>query len=448
MSWRCRPITWSPMSGRPGFSAGSLACCMRRSAAGSPIRCRRCGCSTPISLSGSGRGWPGRCWRGSWGTGGLSWPGPRCRPAVRSSAGAAARFAVPAETAAGLRALARENGVTMFMTLFAAYAVLLGRYAGLEDVVAGTPVANRNSAETEGLIGFFVNTLVLRADLAGDPPFTELLGRVRAMALGAYAHQDLPFEQLVDALVTDRDRSRTPLFQVFFAYARQGRGGGRPRLGGAEITGTGIPRVTALFDLSLTLADAGEGGLAGGIEYSTALFDHATVQRAAGHLAVLLGAVAADPGARVPDLVLVTAAERREPSGWAWNGARAWSRRCWRYGRPAAGTCRWIRGTRRRGWRSCWPTAARGCWWVTAGWPGPWPAGRRRGPGRDLAGRPGGRPGWRRCGWMTRGRRRRSGGARSRPGRPGRGRPGARGWRGGSPPRGRPGRAGGRGAAP
>src|SRR6266487_3221686 len=364
MSWRCRPITWSPMSGRPGFSAGSLACCMRRSAAGSPIRCRRCGCSTPISLSGSGRGWPGRCWRGSWGTGGLSWPGPRCRPAVRSSAGAAARFAVPAETAAGLRALARENGVTMFMTLFAAYAVLLGRYAGLEDVVAGTPVANRNSAETEGLIGFFVNTLVLRADLAGDPPFTELLGRVRAMALGAYAHQDVPFEQLVDALVTDRDRSRTPLFQALFNYdagdgggagagqdrdrGRDGdrerdrdrererdRGRGRDAAGGGAagagaggggdaglVLGDVRAAVVAKFDLRLVLARAG-GGLAGELEYGTALFDRGSAERMAGQLVLLLGAVAADPGARLSGLPAVTAAERELLAEWNDTGSPA-----------------------------------------------------------------------------------------------------------------------------
>ncbi len=101
-----------------------------------------------------------------------------------------------------MRAVARDGGATMFMTLLAVYAVLLGRYSGQDDVVAGTPVANRNRAETEDLIGFFVNTLVMRTDLSGDPTFTELLGRVRGMALGAYAHQDLPFEQLVDALVS------------------------------------------------------------------------------------------------------------------------------------------------------------------------------------------------------------------------------------------------------
>src|SRR6185437_4592338 len=112
-------------------------------------------------------------------------------------------FTVPARTADRLRAVAREGGMTVFMTLLAGFAVLLGRYSGVEDVVVGSPVAGRNRAETEDLIGFFVNDLVLRADLSGDPPFTGLLGRVRRTALEAYAHQDLPFERLVDELITE-----------------------------------------------------------------------------------------------------------------------------------------------------------------------------------------------------------------------------------------------------
>src|SRR5580693_2865721 len=132
----------------------------------------------------------------------LDLPADRPRPPVRSAAGAVRRFTVPAQVAGRLRAVAREAGATMFMTLFAVFAVFLGRYTGLEDIVVGTPVANRNRAEIESLIGFFVNTLVLRADLSGDPSFGELLGRVRSTALAAYAHQDLPFEQLVDELVT------------------------------------------------------------------------------------------------------------------------------------------------------------------------------------------------------------------------------------------------------
>src|SRR5262249_7751043 len=117
-----------------------------------------------------------------------------------------------------LRALSRTAGASMFMTLFGAFAVLLGRYSGQDDIVVGTPIANRNRAEIEDLIGFFVNSLVLRADLSGDPTFAEVLARVRAVTLAAYAHQDLPFEQLVDELGVPRDRSRTPLFQVQFDY--------------------------------------------------------------------------------------------------------------------------------------------------------------------------------------------------------------------------------------
>ena len=158
----------------------------------------------------------------------------------------------------------------MFMTLLAAFSVLLGRYSGQDDVVVGTPVANRNRAETEDLIGFFVNTLVLRADLSGDPEFTGLLGRVRGMTLGAYAHQDLPFEQLVDALVSDRDRSRTPLFQTSFRYAAEdpaesenlpahaGAGAGGDAAAGTMSAGSRAVK----FDLSVMLAEAGGGGLA------------------------------------------------------------------------------------------------------------------------------------------------------------------------------------------
>ncbi|MET7339665.1 condensation domain-containing protein, partial [Nonomuraea sp. NPDC005650] len=148
----------------------------------------------------------------------LELPTDRSRPAVRDSNGAAIDFRIDAEVSRRLQELSRRTGATMFMTLLAAYAVLLGRYSRQDDVLVGTPVANRNQAETEDLIGFFVNTLVLRADLSGDPTFTDLLQQVRATALDAYGHQDLPFEQLVDELGVERDRSRTPLFQSLFNY--------------------------------------------------------------------------------------------------------------------------------------------------------------------------------------------------------------------------------------
>ncbi|MFJ1551945.1 amino acid adenylation domain-containing protein, partial [Streptomyces sp. NPDC088246] len=244
----------------------------------------------------------------------LELPTDRPRPAVRSSAGAQASFTVPVAVAKSLRSLSRQSGATMFMTLLAAFDVLLGRYAGSDDVVVGTPVANRNRAETEDLIGFFVNTLVLRTDLSGDPSFRELLGRVRETALGAYAHQDVPFEQLVDELVTERDRSRNPLFQVFFSYDTEGA----PEAAGAGADGSPChAERTVQFDLALRLGDSENGRLAGQIEYSTALFDAATVERLAGHLITVLAAVAEDVDCRVGELPVLSAGERElVVEGW------------------------------------------------------------------------------------------------------------------------------------
>ncbi|MFJ2264643.1 amino acid adenylation domain-containing protein, partial [Streptomyces sp. NPDC087844] len=238
----------------------------------------------------------------------LELPLDRPRPAVRSTEGGVLGVRVPAATAAALRVLSRRSGTTMSMTLLAAFSVLLGRYAGTDDVVVGTPVANRNRGETEDLIGFFVNTLVMRADLSGDPSFTELLGRVREMALGAYAHQDLPFEQLVDELGTERDRSRSPLFQVLFDYDN-GQSGGAPREADAHAH-TEADELPVRFDLVVTLGEAG-GELSGEFQFSTALFDISTIERMAGHLVTLLEAIAADAEQHVTDLPVLSAVERR-----------------------------------------------------------------------------------------------------------------------------------------
>ncbi|MET7339624.1 amino acid adenylation domain-containing protein, partial [Nonomuraea sp. NPDC005650] len=235
----------------------------------------------------------------------LDLPIDRPRAAIRDTAGAALDFHIGPEVADGLRALSRRTGMTMFMTLLAAYTVLLGRYSRQDDVLVGTPVANRNQAETEDLIGFFVNTLVLRADLSGDPTFTDLLQQVRATALDAYGHQDLPFEQLVDELGIDRDRSRTPLFQTLFNYlTTEGNDSDGSQNDEAQNTAQ-----TVKYDLILTVADSGESGLAGSIRYSTALFDRSTVARLVGHLQTLVECVAADPGRPLSALPLLTDAE-------------------------------------------------------------------------------------------------------------------------------------------
>ncbi|MFD2691964.1 condensation domain-containing protein, partial [Streptomyces phyllanthi] len=256
----------------------------------------------------------------------LDLPTDRPRPPVRSSEGAAAGFTIPAETADAVRRIARANGATMFMTLLAAFDVVLARYCGTDDVTVGTPVAGRTRAETEDLIGFFVNTLVLRADLSGDPSFAELLRRVRETTLDGYAHQDLPFEQLVDALVTERDRSRPPLFQVLFSYdppapeddnentrLADDRADSHPGwdTGSGPGPDAGPSPLRVKTDLGVTLVDSGRA-LIGEIQYSTALFDAATIDRMAGHLAVVLEAVAAGAGRRVAELPILSAAERRQ----------------------------------------------------------------------------------------------------------------------------------------
>ncbi|MFC6015638.1 amino acid adenylation domain-containing protein, partial [Plantactinospora solaniradicis] len=244
-------------------------------------------------------------------------PTDRPRPSVRSSAGARVEFTVPSAVTAGLRAVARDAGATTFMTLFSVYTVLLAQYSGQDDIVAGTPIANRNRAEIEELIGFFVNTLVLRTDLSGDPSFAELVGRVKQVALGAYAHQDLPFEQLVDALVDDRDRSRTPIFQVLFNYNQGDVGGAAPQVDPTiGITVAKIPSpISIKFDLRLIFDDV-DGVLSGAIEYSTALFDEATMRRWVDRLLMLLATVTTDPAVRLSALPRTTIEERRELVGW------------------------------------------------------------------------------------------------------------------------------------
>jgi amino acid adenylation domain-containing protein len=239
----------------------------------------------------------------------LGLPTDRPRPAVQSYRGARHAFGLPGPLSEALRGLSRREGATPFMTLLAALQALLGRYTGQADVSVGSPVANRNRAETEGLIGFFVNTLVLRTDLSGNPTFRELLGRVRAVALGAYAHQDLPFEQLVGALQPERDLSRSPLFQVLFVL--QNAPLPALRLGQLTLSPVEVEGGTAKFDLTLSLMDTGQG-LEGALEYNTDLFDAATVARMAEHFQTLLAGIAADAGQRLADLPLLAEAERRQ----------------------------------------------------------------------------------------------------------------------------------------
>jgi amino acid adenylation domain-containing protein len=239
----------------------------------------------------------------------LELPTDRPRPAVQTVHGATEPLQLPRELVERLHALSRREGCTLYMILLAAFQTLLQRYSGQEDFCVGTPVAGRTRPEMEGLIGFFVNTLVLRADLSGDPTFAELLGRVRETCLGAYAHQDLPFEMLVEALQPQRDLSRTPLFQVMLILQNA-------PLPSLELPGLRLNPIeaesgTAKFDLNLALVET-DLGLVGNLEYNTDLFNAATARRLLVHFRNLLEGAVANPGCRVSELPLLTADERHQ----------------------------------------------------------------------------------------------------------------------------------------
>ncbi|MET0398037.1 MAG: AMP-binding protein, partial [Longimicrobiaceae bacterium] len=218
---------------------------------------------------------------------------------------------LPSALAGSLRELSRREGATLFMTLLAGWQTLLGRYAGQEDVVVGSPISGRNRHEIEGLIGFFVNTLALRADLSGDPTWTGLLGRVRAATLDAYDHQELPFERLVDELSAERSLAHSPVFQTIFTLVQAAGGDERLVLGELALESFGAGERVAKFDLELVLTDTGDG-LGGMLVYRPALFDAATIERLAGHLEAVLESMAAEPGRHLSETSQLRAGERAQ----------------------------------------------------------------------------------------------------------------------------------------
>ena len=251
----------------------------------------------------------------------LSLPTDRARPAQQSYRGATLAFTVPAAVTAGLHALGRQTGSTLFMTLAAAFNVLLSRYAGQSDICIGTPIANRNRGELEPLIGFFVNTLVLRAQVDGDAPFTSLLRQLRTTTLDAYAHQDLPFEQLVDAVKPERHTSHAPLFQVLLMLDNTPMQA--LQLPELSLQPVAAGTTTAKYDLTLNVVE-GDGGLFAAFEYNTDLFDGSTIERMAGHFNRLLAAIVADPSSPVGALTMLDGAEQRQLLV-QWNAtAQAW----------------------------------------------------------------------------------------------------------------------------
>src|SRR6185436_1161428 len=237
----------------------------------------------------------------------LELPTDRPRPAHQSFAGATVAVALPGALADRLNALARQHRSTLFMALLTTLSALLRRYTGRRDIVVGSPIANRNRAETAGLIGFFVNLLPLRADLSGDPDFAQALARVRETALGAYAHQDLPFERLVEELQPVRDLSRHPLFQVAFVMT------GTPwhafDLPGLSLSHLEEAQPVELYDLTLQAFQSSPHDLIARFSYNTDLFEPLTIERMGSYLEILLEAFAAGPERTVDSVPLLTGGE-------------------------------------------------------------------------------------------------------------------------------------------
>jgi len=241
----------------------------------------------------------------------LNLPTDRPRSAITSHRGDAVRFEIDADLHRRLLGLAREHNATLFMVLHAALAALLSKLGAGEDIVIGTPIAGRTDHALDDLVGFFVNALVLRTDLSGNPSFRELLGRVRATDLGAYAHQDLPFERLVEVLNPARSRNQHPLFQVLLVL--QNNVAPNFALPGLDVTAEPVDSSTAKFDLSLIFTESEDGGTSGikaQVEYSVDLFDRATVQALSGSLTRLLHALSSNPDLRLDRVCLLSEDER------------------------------------------------------------------------------------------------------------------------------------------
>src|SRR5712691_6415080 len=249
----------------------------------------------------------------------LKLPTDRPRPAIQSIRGARHSFALPKPLTQAIKALSRREGVTLFMTLLAAFKALLFRYTGQDDLLVGSTLANRTRREVEDLIGYFVNTIVLRINLAGNPSFRGLLRRVSKITLGAQAHQALPFEILVKEIAPRRDLSRNPLFQVLFAL--QNTPMPTIALSGISLSPVDFSPGTVVFDLTLSMEDT-EQGLVGTFEYATDLFDADTIVRMAEHFKTMLEGIVSNPEQHISDLPLLT------PSEWQqavveWNANQA-----------------------------------------------------------------------------------------------------------------------------
>jgi amino acid adenylation domain-containing protein len=239
----------------------------------------------------------------------LQLPTNRPRPKLQTFCGKSQSIELSAQLSQAIKSLSQREGVTLFMTLLAAFQTLLSRYCGQDDIAIGTPIAGRTRQEIEGLIGFFVNTLVLRADLSNNPSFRQLLARVRQVALDAYDHQEIPFEKLVEELNPDRSLTTSPLFQVMFIL--QNAGESSLHFEGLHSTPIRTHSDVAKFDLTLTMSER-HGSLRASLNYNTDLFDAATIERMLGHFQTLLEGIVSNPDRRISDLPLLTEAEKHQ----------------------------------------------------------------------------------------------------------------------------------------
>jgi amino acid adenylation domain-containing protein len=243
----------------------------------------------------------------------LELPWERPRPRVQSFRGGRLGVEIPAEVVKGLRGLGQRIGATLYMTVLASWQALLCRYSNQEDIAVGTPTANRTRVELEGLIGFFVNTLVMRTDLSGNPRFLELLERVQQVCMGAYAHQEVPFERVVEQLRPARSLGHTPLFQVMLAM--QSLPPGRTHAGGLRLSAVEVEREAVPFDVLLSLSEMGDGGLAGILGYSRDVFSEAGMKRLLGHWMHLLQQIVERPEERIWDLRWMTEKQQQRVVG-------------------------------------------------------------------------------------------------------------------------------------
>ncbi|MGD2095558.1 MAG: amino acid adenylation domain-containing protein, partial [Phycisphaerales bacterium] len=256
----------------------------------------------------------------------LSLPTDRVRPAVQSYRGATLPLKLDQSLSESLQGLSLEHGVTLYMTLLSAYMVLLSRYSGQSDISVGTPIANRTRPELENLIGFFVNTLVMRGRLEGDPCYEDFLRQIKEVTLGAYGHQDLPFERLVEELQPERDLSRTPLFQVMFAL--QNVRTNDLNLAGVTLKNIDLDSGTTKFDIFIAAMES-PNGIEAFLEYNTDLFERSTMEGFARHYERLLRSIVATPGARVSQLDILSESERRQLiHGWNQTQKAYPSQRC------------------------------------------------------------------------------------------------------------------------